>query len=80
VPGVQVKSAASFEISPDSGRVVYMAETVVCDGGGADEVHELFSVPVTGLGSAAIEISGPMVTGGAVYAFVTRFKISPDGR
>jgi hypothetical protein len=65
----------NYELTPAGDRLVFAV-----DMGRTYPDYALFSVPVTGPAGAAVEISGPMAEGGAVYAFVTRFKISPDGR
>ncbi len=58
-----------FRITPDGARVVYVADQ------GADEVRELFSVPIDGSASP-VRLSGSMVSGGDERAF----QISPDSR
>ncbi len=65
----------NYEFTPDEERVVF-----VVDMGRTYPDFAVFSVPFTGTGADAVEISGPMGSGGAVYAFITRFKISPDGQ
>lgn len=60
--------AAPFLISPDSRRVVYCADQ------DADEVLELFSVPVAG-GAPPVKLNIPPGTGGGVR----RFELTPDG-
>ncbi len=65
VSGGNVTPAAS-RISPDSTRVVYIADQ------DADEVFELYGVPVAG--GAATKLNGFLVPGGDVASFV----ISPD--
>jgi Tol biopolymer transport system component len=58
----------SYQISPDSSRVVY----------GADQdtfgVWELYSVPIGGPASAGVKLNGPLVAGGDV----SKCLISPD--
>jgi len=56
-----------FAISPDSSRVVYIADQT------ANEVYELFSVPITG--GPAVKLNGPLPSGGDVHYF----DITPDG-
>ena len=57
-----------FQISPDSSRVVYMADQ------DTDGVWELFSVPIGGGGTT--KLNGPMVAAGDVDSL---FGIIPDG-
>jgi Tol biopolymer transport system component len=56
-------------LSPAGDRVVYRADA------NADEVHELFSVPVDG-STAPVKLCGTLVTGGDVSPFV---RFSLDG-
>ncbi len=58
----------SFLISPDSSQVVYLADR------GADDVVELFSVPIEG--GVATRLNRDLVSGGDVFDF----KISSDSR
>jgi Tol biopolymer transport system component len=58
---------ATFRSSPDSTRVVYIADQEM---GG---VHEIFSVPIEG--GPAVKLNPELVSGGDVYGF----QISPDG-
>jgi Tol biopolymer transport system component len=60
-------AGSSFQISPDSARVVFRADKAT------DGVDELYSVPING-GSAPMNLSGPLVSGGSV----ANFLISPD--
>ncbi len=60
----------SFRISPDSSRVVYVADWR------ADEVYELLSVPINGPASAGVGVDPPLPLGGDVHDF----RISPDSR
>jgi hypothetical protein len=64
--GPPVRDVLSFQISPDSSRVIYMADQ------DADELVELFSVPIAG--GAAVQLNGVLVAGGDVLSF----QISPD--
>ena len=59
----------SFQISPDSRRVVFRGDRQTAG------VDELFSVPLAGPASALIEVNGPLAPGGDVGLF----QISPDG-
>jgi hypothetical protein len=54
--------------SPDSSRVVYLADQ------DSDGVNELYSVPSLG-GAAPVRLNGPLVSGGDVHG---DFRISPD--
>jgi len=58
VPGGDVHRLG-IVISPDSSRVVYIADQ------DQDEVNELYSVPIDGQ-AAPVKVSGPMVPGGDV--------------
>lgn len=69
VSGGDVSGAAeTFQISPDSSFVAYLADQET------DDVSELYVVPIDGSGAAA-KRSGTLVPGGDV----TRFRISADG-
>lgn len=68
-PLVADGSVGTFEISPDSRRVVYWADQQV------NLLFEIYSVPIEGPGSAWVKLNGPLVTGGRVNA---EFVISPD--
>ena len=58
------------QVSADSSRVVYRADDQ------ADEVFELFSVPIGGPATAGVRLNGVLADGG----FVTEdFGVSPDG-
>ncbi len=57
-----------FQISPDSSRVVYLADQ------DTDEVFELYSVPLGGPAAAGVKLNRALVAGG----FLSNFKISPD--
>jgi len=57
----------SFGITPESSRVVYLADQL------SDGVAELFVVPIGG--GTPLRLSAPLVAGGAV----THFVIAPDG-
>jgi Tol biopolymer transport system component len=59
----------NFQISPDSSRVVYVADQQT------DEVGELYSVPLVGPAGAGVKLNGAMVTGGEVSDY---FQISVD--
>jgi Tol biopolymer transport system component len=56
-----------FRVSPDSSRVVYLADQ------DTDNVDELYSVPLTG--GSPVKLNGPLVSGGAVMG---GFQVSPD--
>ena len=56
------------KISPDSGRVVYLANQQT------QTAFELYSVPIKGPAAAGIKLNGALVAGGSVFDF----KISPD--
>jgi Tol biopolymer transport system component len=58
-----------FVISPDSSRVVYIADQQT------DEMYELYSVPLSG--GAAVKLNAPLAPGRDVDAFGT--LITPDG-
>jgi Tol biopolymer transport system component len=58
----------SFEISPDSSRVVYLADQQM------EGVFELFMVPARGPSHAAVKLNGPLVENGRVRGF----SILPD--
>src|SRR5206468_2841591 len=66
-------------ISPDSSRVVFVADALT------DQVNELFSAPIDG-SSPAVRISGPMVPGGDVWnegdpsGGLVAVRISSDSR
>jgi hypothetical protein len=57
-----------FQISPDSGRVVYWADQET------DTVYELYSVPLGGPAAVGIKLNGALVAGGDVVGF----QVSPD--
>jgi Tol biopolymer transport system component len=57
-----------FQVSPDSSRVIYLADQQT------DEVYELYSVPLAGPASAGVKLNGVLVAGGDVWDF----EISPD--
>ena len=59
-----------FTVSPDSSRVVYIADQET------DEVDEIYSVPITGSSTANIKLNGPLPSGGDIDSF----KISRDSR
>lgn len=65
-----------YAISPDSTRVVYVAEQET------NEVWELFSVPISG--GTAVKLNGPMVAGGDITPRTSYstywFDISPDSQ
>jgi Tol biopolymer transport system component len=71
-PGSEVDEW-NFEVSPNNEKLVYVAGEAYVD-------WNVFSVPLTGPSSEVEQISGPMKTGGFVYSFITRFKISPDSQ
>jgi Tol biopolymer transport system component len=66
VSGGDVEDLSGFLFSPDSSRVLYIADE---DTNGTDE---LFSVPSGG--GASVKLNGPLVSGGDVSSF----DISPD--
>ena len=70
VSGGDVHIFRRIEISPDSSRVVYVADQDV------DEVDELYVVPVDG-SAPPVKLNGPLVSGGDVDAF-SDTVISPD--
>ena len=57
-----------FKVSPDSSRVVYLADQ------DTDYVEELYSVPIAGPATEGLKINGSLVLGGEVIDF----KVSPD--
>lgn len=59
-----------FAISPDSSRVVYIADQE------NDEVDEIYSVPITGSSSPNIKLNDPLPSGGDIDSF----KMSLDSR
>jgi Tol biopolymer transport system component len=59
----------AFQISPDNSRAVYRADQ------DADEIFELYSVPLAGPASAGIKLNEPLVAGGSVWV---EFQVSPD--
>jgi Tol biopolymer transport system component len=65
---VATGGVGDFQISPDSGRVVYRAIQQTAT------VPELYSVPLGGPAAAGIKLNGTLVAGGNVGAF----KISRD--
>ena len=58
----------TFQISPDSNRVVYRASQ------DTPYVQELYSVPILGPAASGIKLNGPLVADGYVFDF----QISPD--
>jgi Tol biopolymer transport system component len=68
VPGGEV--LAGYQISPEGSRVIYRADQ------DADDVKELYSVPITGPFGDGVKLNATLVPGGDV----TAFRISPDGR
>lgn len=60
-----------FQISPDSRRVVYVADQDV------DQVFELYSVPLTGPASSSVKLNGGLAPGAKVFS---GFQISTDSR
>lgn len=60
----------SFEISPDSSRVIYRAKRYL----DCEHVHELFSVPIAGPVDDVVQLSGTMVTGGDL----SEYEVSAD--
>src|SRR5207244_4314495 len=60
-----------FRISPDSSRVVYVADAEV------DGVAELYSVPLDG-SAAPVKLNGALVSGGDVRSTCGGYAISPD--
>jgi Tol biopolymer transport system component len=67
-PGQNV-TTASVQISPDGNRVLYLGDQ------DADNVFEIFSVPVGG--GTRVQLNGTLATGGDVL--VNGLDISPDG-
>jgi Tol biopolymer transport system component len=61
-------NVSNFQISPDSSRVVYVADQETAT------VSELYSVPLGGPAATGIKLNGALVTGGNVSSF----RISPD--
>lgn len=66
-----------FRLTPDGNRVVYVADR------DADEIFELYSVPVTGPITATVKLNGALTSGGDVGYFFpsgtpTFFYITPD--
>ncbi len=61
-------SSSGLQFSPDSSRVLYLADQTT------DSVNEIFSVPSTG--GAAVKLNGPLVAGGDVFSSGLQF--SPD--
>jgi Tol biopolymer transport system component len=57
-----------FQISPDNGRVVYLADQQTAT------VVELYSVPLGGPAAAGVKLNGALVAGGNTFGF----EISPD--
>ena len=66
-PQVVFGDVASFQVSPDNSRVVYIADQRI------DGVNELFSVPIAG--GSAVRLNDNLPTDGNVDGFL----ISPDG-
>jgi len=58
-----------YQISPEGSRVIYRADQA------ADDVKELYTVPITGPADEGIKLNGTLVAGGDV----TSFQISSDG-
>ena len=58
----------NFAVSPDSSRVVYVADQEI------DEVDEIFSVPITGPATSGVKLNDPLPLGGDVE----NFKINPN--
>ncbi len=74
VSGADADMSEPFLISPDSRRVVYVADQ------DADEVFELFSVPIDG--GKLVKLNPSLVADGDVRGAdpaVNPFRISPDG-
>jgi hypothetical protein len=65
------KVSQVFQISPDSSRVVYRGDQ------SADEVNELFSVPITGPSTAGVKLNKTLKIDGDVHG---GFVISPDSQ
>ena len=65
--------SSDFQITPDSSRVVYIADQET------DAVTELYSVPAAG--GPVVKLNGPLVAGGAVSNVprARHFQITPDG-
>jgi hypothetical protein len=57
------RNVFKFQISSDSGRVVYTADQQTAN------VSELYNVPIGGPAAAGIKLNGTLVTGGIVYDF-----------
>ena len=66
VPNGDIFWPLDVQISPDSSRVVYVADQET------DEVYELFSVPIAG--GVATKLNGPLAGN-----YLLSFEISPDG-
>jgi Tol biopolymer transport system component len=64
---------AAVKISPDSQRVIYIADQ------DSDEVWELYSVPIDG-SSGPVKLNGALTTGGDVVASFRDLLISPDSQ
>lgn len=61
--------APTVKISPDSTRVVYLANQL------NPRTIELYSVPIDGPSTAFVQLNNPLVQNGSIY---TDFQISPD--
>jgi len=61
-----------FRITPDSSRVVYLADQDV------DEQVELYSTPIAGPATSAIKLNGSLTPNGDVGFGTSYFVISPD--
>ena len=73
LPMTSRSNPPTFQITPNSGRVVYPIGPEPDTG--LSEVYELYSVPVGG--GESIKLNGPLVGGGGVNP---AFLIAPDGR
>ena len=62
------RNVVSFQISPDSSRVIYYADQETAN------VFELYSVSLGGPAGAGIKLNGPLVTDRNVFEYQT----SPD--
>ena len=63
-----------YQISPDSNRVVYVADQ------DTDNVHEVYSVPINGPASAGVKVSGAIIAGNGILTMAPTVLISPDSQ
>lgn len=71
--GTPVEPNPLFQVSPDSRRVVYIADQ------DADEVYELYSTAIDG-SQQPVRLNAPLVDGGDVPPINFSFQISSDGQ